>query len=352
MVKVIPDHGVRELYAGWPQQWARTAETGRISQRVLPAGICHGVWPDTTAHRASSRKSFLPAGLQQFQRRAPELAILIREAFLRGLSTRQVPQADCRLMRRCDRQKRGRIIRICSTSSRVYPRWKLWSGWQELNLRRHVPKTCGGPLHYTRICWGGLLQPPPVLAHAHHLPQCMHHINQITLCFHHGVNGLVRHRSFINDVRILTALNAGSRLGVIVQREAAPRFCTRHGASGSMATAHEAFRIALAAHDVRTRTHAARDNAHVSLTSTHCALAGDEHVLAVVVLPGHVVVMAAHDRDIRIERWAPLPNMSAVVISTESHFGFIVAASLKTDQAVGPHWPHVPDSYTTPSVCP
>src|SRR5437660_8179399 len=25
-----------------------------------------------------------------------------------------------------------------------------WSGWQELNLRGHVPKTCGWPLPYTR----------------------------------------------------------------------------------------------------------------------------------------------------------------------------------------------------------
>jgi len=35
-------------------------------------------------------KSFLPAGMEKFQRRAPELALLIREAFLRGISTRQV----------------------------------------------------------------------------------------------------------------------------------------------------------------------------------------------------------------------------------------------------------------------
>jgi putative transposase len=35
-------------------------------------------------------KSFLPAGLEKFQRRAPEVAMLIREAFLRGISTRQV----------------------------------------------------------------------------------------------------------------------------------------------------------------------------------------------------------------------------------------------------------------------
>ena len=35
-------------------------------------------------------KSFLPAGLERFQRRAAEVMLLIREAFLRGLSTRQV----------------------------------------------------------------------------------------------------------------------------------------------------------------------------------------------------------------------------------------------------------------------
>lgn len=36
------------------------------------------------------QQNFLPPGLEKFQRRAPELALLIREAFLRGISTRQV----------------------------------------------------------------------------------------------------------------------------------------------------------------------------------------------------------------------------------------------------------------------
>jgi len=35
-------------------------------------------------------KSFLPRGLKRFQRRAEEVSLLIREAFLRGSSTRQV----------------------------------------------------------------------------------------------------------------------------------------------------------------------------------------------------------------------------------------------------------------------
>ena len=37
-------------------------------------------------------QSFLPTGLEEFQRRAPEVSMLIREAFLRGISTRQVGQ--------------------------------------------------------------------------------------------------------------------------------------------------------------------------------------------------------------------------------------------------------------------
>ena len=38
----------------------------------------------------SRQQGFLPQAVERFQRRAPELAVLIREAFLRGISTRQV----------------------------------------------------------------------------------------------------------------------------------------------------------------------------------------------------------------------------------------------------------------------
>ena len=55
---------------------------------------------------------------------------------------------------------------------------------------------------------------------------------------------------FVGDVRVFAAFDASRCLGVVVQGEAALRFRTRHGSSGSMTTAHEAFRIALAAHDV------------------------------------------------------------------------------------------------------
>src|SRR6266567_6539339 len=84
--------------------------------------------------------------------------------------------------------------------------------------------------------------------HAHDLAQRVYHVHQIALRFHDGINGLVPHRSFIDDIRVLTTFDAGSRLSVVVQREPALRFRTGHGTSGSMTTAHEALRVALAAH--------------------------------------------------------------------------------------------------------
>ena len=75
-------------------------------------------------------------------------------------------------------------------------------------------------------------------------------IHKVTLRFHHRIDGLVRHRSFVDDVRVLTAFDARGRLHVIFHREATLRFATRHGTSRSMTAAHETFRIALATHDV------------------------------------------------------------------------------------------------------
>src|SRR4029077_5307105 len=54
----------------------------------------------------------------------------------------------------------------------------------------------------------------------------------------------------------------------------------------------EALRITLSAHDVRTRTHAAWDDPHISLPRTNRTLTGHENVLAEVRLACHIVVVA------------------------------------------------------------
>src|SRR3984893_3516456 len=43
------------------------------------------------------------------------------------------------------------VLSYATTAPEIRIRKWKWSGWQELNLRGHVPKTCGWPLPYTRI---------------------------------------------------------------------------------------------------------------------------------------------------------------------------------------------------------
>src|SRR2546428_1399883 len=79
-----------DRYAGWGRY-----DRGRGRRRVYRNGYYERdfVTRFGTIRLRVARtreKSFLPRGLQPFQRRAEEVSLLIREAFLRGISTRQV----------------------------------------------------------------------------------------------------------------------------------------------------------------------------------------------------------------------------------------------------------------------
>src|SRR5437660_7066550 len=80
----------RDRYAGWGRY-----ERRRGRRRVYRNGYYERdfVTRFGTIRLRVARtreKSFLPRGLQPFQRRAEEVSLLIREAFLRGIRTRQV----------------------------------------------------------------------------------------------------------------------------------------------------------------------------------------------------------------------------------------------------------------------
>lgn len=80
----------RDRYAGWPQYGRGKRKAGGYRNGYYLRGFAT-VFGTIQLRIARARgKSFLPRALERFQRRAPELAMLIREAFLRGLSTRQV----------------------------------------------------------------------------------------------------------------------------------------------------------------------------------------------------------------------------------------------------------------------
>src|ERR1700690_4241153 len=120
----------------------------------------------------------------------------------------------------------------------------------------------------------------------------MHYFHQILLRFHYRVDRLVRHRSLVDHIRILPALDASRSLDVVIDSEAPLGLSPRHGPSCSMTATHEALRIPLAAHDVRPRPHAAWNDPHVAFPRPYSSFARDQHVLAIVMLPSHIVVMA------------------------------------------------------------
>jgi transposase-like protein len=86
----VESERLRGLYAGWPQRGRGPRKPGGYRNGYYVRGFATVFGTIRLRIARAWGKSFLPPGLQQFQRRAPELAMLIREAFLRGLSTRQV----------------------------------------------------------------------------------------------------------------------------------------------------------------------------------------------------------------------------------------------------------------------
>ena len=81
----------------WPTIWAEVARAspagraGGLPQWLLRAGLRDPAGGDSLADSADARAIVSAArGSERLERRAPEVAELIRQAFLRGISTRQV----------------------------------------------------------------------------------------------------------------------------------------------------------------------------------------------------------------------------------------------------------------------
>lgn len=80
-------------------------------------------------------QAFLPRGLEPFQRRAPELAMLVREAFLRGLSTRQVGRVMATLTGKpLSPQSVSRLTRELDEAVQSFHRAALKDEWAYLFL--------------------------------------------------------------------------------------------------------------------------------------------------------------------------------------------------------------------------
>ena len=95
-------------------------------------------------------KSFLPRAMEKFQRRAPELAMLIREAFLRGISTRQVGRIVATISgERVSAQTVSRLTRDLDQAVKQFHKAGLKDEWAylfldgvNLKVRRPAGRQC------------------------------------------------------------------------------------------------------------------------------------------------------------------------------------------------------------------
>ncbi len=81
---------LRDRYAGWNRYRRGQRESSRYRNGYYERDFVTRFGTIRLRIARARGRSFLPPALRRFQRRADELALLVREAFLRGISTRQV----------------------------------------------------------------------------------------------------------------------------------------------------------------------------------------------------------------------------------------------------------------------
>ena len=126
---------LRDRYAGWPQHGRGPRKVGGYRNGYYLRDFAT-VFGTIRLRIARVRgKCFLPPGLKRFQRRAPVLAMLIREAFLRGLSTRQVGRVVSTLTGEVvSAQTVSRLIRDLDEAVREFHQAPLNDEWAYLFL--------------------------------------------------------------------------------------------------------------------------------------------------------------------------------------------------------------------------
>jgi putative transposase len=126
---------LRDRYAGWPQYGRGARKAGGYRNGYYERGFAT-VFGTIRLRIARARgKNFLPPGVKRLQRRAPALAMLIREAFLRGLSTRQVGRVVSTLTGEgVSAQTVSRLIRDLDEAVREFHRAPLADEWAYLFL--------------------------------------------------------------------------------------------------------------------------------------------------------------------------------------------------------------------------
>src|ERR1700747_326004 len=145
---------MRDRYAGWPQYGRGPRKAGGYRNGYYERGFATVFGTIRLRIARAREKSFLPPGVKRLQRRAPALAMLIRKAFLRGLSTRQVGRGGSPLTGEVlSGQTVSRLIRDLDEAVSEFHRAPLADEWAYLFLdgvSLRVRRAAGGAGHGAR----------------------------------------------------------------------------------------------------------------------------------------------------------------------------------------------------------
>jgi putative transposase len=126
---------LRDLYSGWASYERRKGPQRDYRKGYYERDFVTRFGTLRLRIARTRQKNFLPPGLEKFQRRAPELTLLIREAFLRGISTRQVGRIVATLTGQVvSAQTVSHLSRDLDQAVREFHQAALDDGWAYLFL--------------------------------------------------------------------------------------------------------------------------------------------------------------------------------------------------------------------------
>ena len=125
----------RDRFAGWDRYQRGERRPGRYRNGYYHRDFATRFGTIRLGVARTRGKSFLPPALRRFQRRADELALLVREAFLRGISTRQVGRVIATLTGEpVSAQTVSRLTRDLDEAVRQFHQAPLQDEWAYLFL--------------------------------------------------------------------------------------------------------------------------------------------------------------------------------------------------------------------------
>src|SRR5580698_10697480 len=149
-----------------------------------------------------------------------------------------------------------------------------------------------GNCPYRRTRQPFVFRPGASALHTDHLLDVVHDFHQVGLPGYHVGDVLVRPGDLVAHAAVLPAFHPGRLLGQFRLGERPLGLVARHAPAGTVRRRAHRVLVAEAADDVGAGSHRARDDPHVARACPDRALAGDQHLPAVVGFLGDVVVVA------------------------------------------------------------